>query len=434
MTVEAQTIAPCRQKLVINATAEETRGPYNKIIADFTKYGQPPGFRAGKAPRHIIERHYQAEIKREVNRSMVGEFYRKAVKDQNITAIDIVDVDAVLFSPATGLSFTVTVDVAPEFKLPKYTGVPVTVAKHEVSEADVTAQVDRMRNIFAERKDVTDRPAEKTDLVTFEYEATADGQPLAETLPNLPMFTGQKEYMMEIGKPDPLPQEFDKALTGATIGETAVFDVKYPKDFAAQELAGKKVNYTATVKGIRSVIPLSDEDFLKRLNFAKGLDAFKDEIRADLEKRAEAQIRRETTEAVFKYLDMKCKFELPKIETANETNRTVRSMVSDIMQRGGTQEEIVNHRDDLIKQASDVAERRLRLRYILARIADEEKIETTDKELNDRLTALAMENRQPVEKVRAEIESNYGLEALRQDIRIDKANKLVVDQADVKIK
>ncbi len=432
MTVDVQTIAPCRQKLIITVPAEETRAPYDEIISMFTRQGNPPGFRAGKAPRPVIERYYRGEIDKEVKRTLIGKFYRKALEQEKITAVDIVDVGSVLFTPATGATFTVTIDVAPEFKLPKYKGIPVKIEEMKVSDQDVADQIARLRKMFAERKDVAGSGAQKEDLLTLDYTGAVDGKPLAEIVPDLVTLAGGKEHVMELGNPAPLPLEFDDALTGAKPGDTVTFDAMFAKDFYVPALQGVKVAYTATVTALRRAEPMSAEAFLDKIRFTKGMDAFQADIRADLEKRNAAHQREAKFDVIAQYLDGKCKFDLPKQETANEVNRTARTMLNDIIQRGATREQIEEHRDALLKNASDTAERRLRLRYILSRIADEEKIEGSDKEVHQRLQQIAYENRQPVDKVRAEIEKNYGLEAVRLDIRIQKVIDLLVNESESK--
>jgi len=431
MTVDVQTIAPCRQKLIITVPAEETRAPYDDIIAMFIRHGNPPGFRAGKAPRAVIERHYRADIDKEVRQSLIGKFYRRALEQEKITAVDIVDVGSVLFTPATGATFTITIDVAPEFKLPQYKGIPVKVEEKPVAEQEVDDQITRMRKMLATHTDVKDAPAQFEDAATVDYEAALNGKPLAETVPNLPVLTGVKGHVITLGESAPLPKEFD-ALVGAKPGETVSFEATFPKDFPIPELQDATVNYTATLVSLRRPEPLDDATLLEKIQFAKGMDALRQNIREELEHRNTARQRNAKFDIIAQHLVSRCKFDLPKIETAQEVNRTAQSMMTNIIQSGATREQIEEHRDTLLQNASDTAERRLRVRYILSRIADEEKITATDQEVDQRLRQIAYENRQPFEKAKAEIEKNYGLEAVRQEVRIHKAIDILVDAAETK--
>jgi trigger factor len=156
------------------------------------------------------------------------------------------------------------------------------------------------------------------------------------------------------------------------------------------------------------------------------MEALRADIRSDLERRAAARRRELKFEQITQHLASRCTFDLPTLEAAHEVNRTARGMISHYAQSGATREQLEENRDALLKNASTIAERRLRMRYILSRIADEEKITATDQEVNQRLRQIAYENRQPFEKAKAEIEKNYGLEAVRQEVRINKAIDVLV--------
>ena len=432
MTVDVQAVAPCRQKLIITVPADETRGPYDEIIAMFTRNGNPPGFRAGKAPRHIIERHYRAEIDKEVKRSLVAKFYHKALEQEKIAAVDIVDVASVLFSPATGATFTVTIDTVPEFKLPQYKGIPAKVEETAVTERDVDESLEHMRRSFADYADVADgSPAQKDDIALIDYEGSLDGKPLAEAVPNLPLLAGAKGHPHVLGGGNgALPPAFDDALTGARAGETVAFDAAFEPDFYVPALQGATVKYTATLQALRRPGPMDDAALLEKIKFTKGIEAFRANLRANLEQRAAARARDAKFQVIAQHLDARCKFDLPKIEAANEVNRAARDMVARYIQGGATSEQIEENRDALLQSASSTAERRLRMRYILTRIASEEGIEATDQEVEGQLQAIAYENRQPVEKVRAELEKKYGsLEVLRLDVRIQKTVDLLVNES-----
>ena len=429
MTVDVQTIAPCRQTLAITVPPDETRGPYDVVVASFIRRGNPPGFRSGKAPRAVIERHYRAEIDKEARQSLLWTFYRKAIEREKITAVDIIEIGSTRFSPATGLEFTITLDVAPEFQLPQYKGIPVNAPETPVTNSDVEEQVDRMRRMFATPVDVAGRPAQSGDLATVDYEGARDGRPLAETLPGLDLLTGVKGHVIELGDCAPLPPEFNDALVGAEPGATVPFEAKFAEDFAVAELRGATVAYTATLKALRQAIPLDDAALLEKIRIAKDMDALRADIRADLQRRNDANQRERKFQQIAQHLASRCAFDLPTSETANEVNRTARNIITRHIQSGATREQIEENRDALLQDASNTAERRLRMRYILSRVADEEKITASDAEVGQRLAEIARENRQPAEKVRAEIEKNHGLEALRQDVRIRKAIDLLVSES-----
>jgi len=149
MKVDTRANGPCRVKLIVKAEAAETRPDYEEIVTLYVQKGRLPGFRPGKAPRPVVENRYRADIDADVRSRLIGKFYREAIKDAKLAAVAVVDVTDVIFSPETGISFVALVDVAPEIKLPKYKKIPLKVETPAVTDEQVNAQVDRLRNMMA---------------------------------------------------------------------------------------------------------------------------------------------------------------------------------------------------------------------------------------------------------------------------------------------
>ena len=275
MKVETQKAGDCRLKLIINAGPEETRPDYEKITREYVKHGRVPGFRPGKAPLDVITRRYQREMDEDVRQQLIARFYRQAVEEQKLDVANIVDVSDVLFSPGTGISFVLTVDVAPEFKLPKYQKLPLKINTVSVDEAGVDQSMATLRNSLT-RYEATDTPVAEGDMVRIDYTATSGGKPLASRRRQR-RFAEGTDFWMQAAEPEFVPG-INGVLVGLAVNDTRELDVKFPKDFANEALRGVKAQYTITVKAVSRGVPPTDEMLLQMTGF-ESLEALRERVR-----------------------------------------------------------------------------------------------------------------------------------------------------------
>jgi trigger factor len=427
MKVDTKNSGACRVKLIVKAEAAETRPDYEEIVNLYVQKGRLPGFRPGKAPRPVVEHRYRADIDADVRNRLIGKFYREAIKDAKLAAVAVMDVTDVIFSPETGISFVALVDVAPEFKLPKYKKIPLKIETPVVTDDQVKAQVDRFRNMMARYEDASDQPAARGDLICIDYTGTCDGKPLQESVPDAAGIAGGVDFWAHVDEPEFIPG-LALALEGLKSGDTKEIKVKFEKDFHLEALRGRKVEYHVMAKNVRRRILPSDEDVCQRTGFAN-LDELRVRSRKELLAAAEQREQARQQQEVVDFLLKRTEFDLPESVVAEETNLTVRSMVRDIVGRGATHEDIAKNREAIQGAAASAAKERVRLRYILSRIAEEEKIQVADAEVDQRLQVMAAQYRMPVEKLRATIEERHGFESLTADIRNEKALAQLVEEA-----
>lgn len=430
MKVETQPSSACRMKLTIRAEAAETRADYEEIVGLYVKQGRLPGFRAGHAPRQVVEHRYHREIDGDVRNRLIGKFYHQALAESKMAAVAVVDVTDVIFSPETGLSFVALVDVAPEFKLPKYKKIPLKVETPVVTEEQISAQVDRLRNMLAKYEDAPGAAAARGDLACIDYTATCDGKPLLELFPDAAALAGGVDFWAQVDEPEFIPG-VALALEGAKAGDERTVTVKFEKDFHLEAVRGRKAVYQLKVKNVRRRVLPADEDVCKRVGL-ENLAALRESTRKNLLATAETRELNRQRQEVVDFLLKRTEFDLPQSAVADETNQTVRSMLHDMVNRGGTREDLEKNRDAILEAATTASKDRVRLRYILARIAEEENIQAADAEVEQRLRDLAAQHRMPVEKLRADIEERHGLEALRSDLRAEKALARLIEEAKAK--
>ena len=429
MKVEMKNVGTCRVKLVIKAEPAEIHKDYESVTQRYLREARVRGFRLGKAPRAVIEREYHQEINRDIRQQLVSVFSRRAVEEQKLALVSMVDVGDILFSSETGISFVLTCDVAPEFKLPKYQKIPLKITEPAVDDAAVENQVAQLRQRMATYEDgVADVAVVQGDVVRIDFTAVSDGKPLKEVTEEAAMFSEGTGFWMQVSEPEMIPG-VSLAVAGMKIDEEKVIKTKFPKDFKLEALQGVKATYTIKVAGFRHQIPATDEEMCQQLK-SDDIDAVRTMLREQMQQQAEVAEKRRREQEVIDFLLKKTEFDLPESEVAEETGHTVRTMVNTMMSRGGsTREDLEKTRDELLATATTTAKDRLRLRYILARIAEDAKVEVADSDVDGKIKEFAVQQQTTPEKMRETIETRYGIEGLRADVRAEKTLEFLINSA-----
>lgn len=431
MKVTLEDGGPCRKVIHIHAPAETVHPEYDKVVAEFAKVARVDGFRVGKAPQAIVARNFTRAIAEETRERLIPRLYRDALKQEAITPVSIVSVDNVALSPNEGLRFKVVVDIPPEFKLPKYRKVPLKENPVEVTDSAVDEAYKRLMDRFARFEEVADRPAREGDLVMVDYRGECEGKPLAEVAPEAAGLGEGKDFWVMLGEPEFLPG-FVKGLQGAAIGETRAIKVEFPAGFRVSSMQGKTADYTVQIKAIREKIaPVVDAEFFKRFEVDSDA-ALKAKLRQQLIEAAEQTEKNRQKSDLVKFLLENTELDVPQSVVDEETDLTIRSTVRRIAMEGGSREQIREMRESIVSSAARTATERVKVSYILSRIADEEKIEVAEAEMDERVEAMAKDYGMTPEKMRAELEKRNGMEALKSDLRAEKTLDTILASARVK--
>ncbi len=432
MKVEQQKAGDCRIKLVINVGAEDARPDYEKIVGEYVAHARLPGFRPGKAPRAVILRRFERELDEDVRRALIARFHRQAIEQEKLDVVNIVDVSDVLFSVETGISFVLTVDVAPVFKLPKYHKIPLKVNAVEVTEPQIDEQVNVLRRSMT-RYEAADAPVAAGDMAQIDYTATTDGKPLGEVYPDSGRFAAATGFWTHAAEPSFIPGLVD-VLIGMKAGDNRALAVKFPKDFALESLRGVKAAYSLTVQAVRAALPPDDGELVKQVGI-ESMDELRRRLRENLEQEAARAEEQRQRQEISDYLLKKADFPLPQSVVAQETQRVLRQMLGEIGQRPGASEFVEKNRETLLSNASQAATTRVRLSTILGAIAAAEKIEATEAEVNAELAAAASyyasrgEKDMTPAKLRERMEESGGLQQVAHEIRDGKVMKWLLDDA-----
>jgi trigger factor len=433
VNVQLNNVSDTRKSLVVTLDPSEVDGVHQTVVAEVSKFARLPGFRPGKVPAAIVAKRFAKEIAEEFKQKVVAKAYRDGLDEKKLDVLNIVDVqpgDVAAGSPAT---VTVTLDVRPDFTLPEYVGLPTEVAPVESTEAEVDQIIEGLRGERAEFKPA-DRPAAKGDYVKLAYEGKIDGQPIVELAADKQIYGKVPQTWEEVeGANEGVIPGLGKQLAGLKAGDKKDVTIVFPGEFApVPALAGKTAVYAIDVQEIRErVLPPLDEAFFKA-NQADDLDALKTSIRSHLKLQKESQNRAEQRRQVSEALASKVEFSVPDSLVENETQSVLRQFIEENMRRGVPQEQFEKDKKQLFDGARKAAAKRVKIQLMLAKIAEAEKLQVSEQDIDAFIYRESVRTQQKPEKlVKALTNDREQLRSIQQSIIFDKAVDFLVSKATV---
>src|ERR1700736_3990493 len=407
--------------LKIELPAEEVSKEWDAIANSFARFAKIPGYRPGKAPRTLIDKRFRKEIQEEVTKKLVSKSYREAIEQKKLRVASLTNLEDVQFGEDKSMRFQATVVTAPEFKLPAYKNIPVELPDTKVTEAEIDATIERLRDQTADFVDVPERGAQMEDFVVIDFEGTVEGKPISEVASNASKnLHGGKKFWLRLA-PDNFLPKFCEQVVGQKPGESRTVIVDFAADFPVKELAGKQASYAVTVGEIKQkVLAPMDDDLAAKLMPGKTLVDLRRIIGHDLEHEKEHEVERAKESQIMKYLHERVQFDLPSSLLKNETRRALGELVQRNRARGVPDEMLKEKEQELIQGAAGLAAARLKTNFILHRIAEREKIEVSREDVDRRIREGAARYNVSVEKMRKELEQHDGLNTLTEQILLGK--------------
>jgi trigger factor len=429
MKVKVEKAGPCRKILNVELPAETVAGEFAQVVDAWAAAAALPGFRKGKAPRALVEAHYAKDIEEEVKERLIGSSYRTALKQEALDPVAILDLEAKLVK-GKPLTYKVTLDVPPEFKLPKYKGLALKAENMEVTEAMVQQRLDQLLDQMAKYEPVTGRPVRKSDLAQVDYEGTCDGRPLGGGDPKTAGLGQGKDFWVMADENAFLPG-FDTGLLGMAVGEQREISVPFPADFKVKAVAGRTALYRVTLQAIREKkLPALDAALLKEFQ-VETETALRAKIREALQEEARLREKSRMKDEICRTLLSKTDLDLPESLVQEEIQRVFTSVVRENLVRGVAREKIAEQREQLRTAAEKSARDKVKLGYILHRVAEEEKVAVTDVEVEAEIGRLAARYRMPADELRKILEEKNELKGLQLELRLNKTLDLILEHVKV---
>ncbi len=421
MKIEVEKQPGSVSSLQIELPPEEVSKEWDAIANSFARFAKIPGYRPGKAPRSVIEKRFRKEIQDELTKKLVSKSYHEAIEQEQLRVASLANIEDVQLGDDKSMRFRATVVTAPEFELPEYKNIPVELPETEVSEAEIDAALERLRDQSADFVDVPERGLQIGDFAVIDFEGSSDGKPISEIAPQASKnLHGGKKFWLHLA-PDNFLPKFCEQMVGQKPGETRTVNVEFAADFPMKELAGKRASYIVSVREIKEkVLPALDDDFASKLITGKTLADLRHMIEHDLAHEKEHGRERAKEGQVVKYLHERIQFELPPALLKNETRRVLAELVQRNRERGIPDEMLKDKEKELIESAAALAAHRLKTNFILHRIAERENIRASREDINAQMREAAVRYNVSVEKMRKELQEHDGLETFAEQILLGK--------------
>jgi trigger factor len=415
-------------KIEVEVTPQELKEAFDSKLRELVREVRIPGFRPGKAPATMVQQKLgdEAILADGIEEAMSGWFVQ-AMIDLELEAVDRPDIDLGEEMPSVDkpLTFSAEVMVMPEIKLGEYKGLKVPKDSVEVSEEEVAERVERLRNEFAELQPVEGRVVQASDFVLADFQATLDGEPVAEL--------EAADYLFEVGAGQIFP-EVEEQVVGMGAGETKSFAVALSEDVPSVELAGKTVEFTLSLKEIKEkLLPEVTDDWVAEVAEFKTVDEFRADVKSRMQAAKSYTAAQKYHAAAVAKAAENVTVELPEVVVQREAAEMLGELRDSIQARGLTLEGYMAATgmplERLVESMMPRAGQNVKTKLVLDAIAKAETLEVSEEELQVAVEQMAAANRLEVKEVQKRLRKNGRMEELRVQMLRDKAAEFVVEHA-----
>jgi trigger factor len=412
--------------LSVEVPQEAVARMYERTLKRLAGEVQIPGFRKGKVPRAmVLSRLGEEYVRGETLNDALPEWYDTALKEAEVDAVSMPDLDLGDFDETTAFSFKATVQVRPTPVLGEYKGLEVPKREIEVTDGQVEAQLAMLQERFASLQPVEDRPVKHGDFVLMDLAGSSAGQPIEGAQAN--------DYMAEIGRGNLIPG-FEEALQGVGHGQQKSFDLTFPEDYHAEELRGTPVTFDVTVKEIKEkVVPELDDQLATEASEFATIAELRADVRARLETAAASSAEQEFRARALDAAVERATVTVPPAMIERQAHDLFHDLEQEVGERGLTMESYLallqKTQKEVEEEMQPRAEHVIKRRLVLEAVIEAEGLEVSDDEIRERIKADAeLLGRDPNQLV-LDVYKSGRHEQLREELLIAKAVDVIAESA-----
>jgi trigger factor len=413
-----------KREIQVEVPADEVTRTTDSLVQKYQKLARLPGFRRGHVPASIIKQRFAEDIKSEVVETLVPRYFRQEAEKQGLIPVSQPRVSDLHIHDGEPLRFKANFEVMPEIKVSGYKELRADKADISVTDAEVEQALSDLREQHATFTNVEGRALADGDFAQVSLDGIPKGDEEAKPV-------HMDEILVEIAGKGTM-QEFTDNLRSASPGDERSFDVVYPQDYSDQRLAGKTLTYSVKVQSIKhKSLPEVNDDFAKELGAEfPTLEELKKRIRENIEAEKKHRAEHEAKDKLVAELVKRNDFTVPEALVDRQVDlrleRGLRALVAQGMRTEDMKKMDLNR---LRAGQRDQAVQEVKASLLLDRIADEEKIEVGDEEINQEVEALARQSKQTPEAIRARLTRDGALDRIRNRIRNEKTLNFLYHQS-----
>lgn len=407
-------------ELEITVGAEKFNEAMKKAYAKNVKKFNIPGFRKGKAPMQIIKKFYgEGVFYEDAINYCCDDTYPKAISENNIKPVDYPQIDIVQIGEGKDFIYKAEVSTYPEVELGEYKGVEVKEISYEVTEEEVQERLKSVQDSNARIEEKKDGAVEKGDIAVIDFKGYVDGA----------AFEGgeAKDYELEIGSGSFI-DNFEDQLVGLKIGEEKEVVVNFPEEYGREDLNGKEAKFEVKINNIKfKELPALDDEFAKEVSEFETLEAYKEDLVKQMKEINDFRAKKELEEAVIDKVCENAKMEIPEVMIEKEIDMMLKDLEMRLKYQGLDLEayyEYTNNTEEKVREfMRENAEKRVKTELVISKIAEIEKIEATEEEINEKAKEMAKQyGEENIEKTAELIAKSQG-----NLLKIDIVNEKVID-------
>lgn len=425
MKTSVEAISPVKKKLTIEIEAIEVDKKVDAAYSALGKRAKVPGFRPGKIPRNIMERHFGQQVVDSVTKDLVNETLPKAVEETETFPLTMPVVENEIIKKGQTFKYSAIMEVKPEFDLKNYMGLQVEKEIFSVSDEKVEKQLEEIRWANGQLKPLEeDRGAQKDDYAVLAYEGFEGDQPIEGVK--------SENFLLKIGSNDFHP-DFEKALIGRKKDDEIDITVRFEDDHQNVKLAGKEVAFKVKVQEIKVMeLPELNDDFAKTLGADfEDLAALREKLQEEMTKREEKRIDAEVKKRLIKQIAEGVDFELPESLVESEIRFGIENLKQNLVRAGADMEKAGFHEERLKTEFRPAAESRVKDMLILGEVAKQNDLSVGESELAESFREMSERTGQEVQVLRQYYEANRLIDTYRQSLLEEKTLNYLVNGATI---
>ncbi|MFR1425607.1 MAG: trigger factor, partial [Clostridium sp.] len=386
MSVQVEKLEKSMAKLTITVEAAKFDAAVDSAYQKNKGKIALPGFRKGKAPRAMIEKMYGTGVFFEdAANELIPEAYETAAKESELEIVAQPEIEVTQMDKGTDFIFTATVAIKPEVTLGDYKGIEVEKKEAEVSEEEITAEIDKAREANSRLITIEDRATEDGDTVIIDFDGYVDGK----------QFEGgyAEDYTLVLGSHSFI-DNFEDQLVGKNLGEDVEVNVTFPEEYHVDELKGKPALFKVKIKEIqKKELPELDDDFAQDVSDFDTLDEYKADVEKKILENKENQIKREQEDQIIEKIIENAQMEIPQQMIAAQTRQMTQEFAQRLQSQGLSLEQYMQFTgltpQKMMEDLEPQALKRIQSRLVLEAVVAAENIEASDEEIDKELENMA---------------------------------------------
>ena len=425
MSVQVENLEKNMAKLTIEVAAEEVEKAIQAAYLKEKGKISMPGFRKGKVPRAMIEKMYGTGVFFEdAANELIPEAYETAAKESELEIVAQPEIEVTQMDKGTDFIFTATVAIKPEVTLGDYKGIEVEKKEAEVSEEEITAEIDKAREANSRLITIEDRATEDGDTVIIDFDGYVDGK----------QFEGgyAEDYTLVLGSHSFI-DNFEDQLVGKNLGEDVEVNVTFPEEYHVDELKGKPALFKVKIKEIqKKELPELDDDFAQDVSDFDTLDEYKADVEKKILENKENQIKREQEDQIIEKIIENAQMEIPQQMIAAQTRQMTQEFAQRLQSQGLSLEQYMQFTgltpQKMMEDLEPQALKRIQSRLVLEAVVAAENIEASDEEIDKELENMASMYQMEIDKLK-ELIGDDEKKQIGMDLAVQKAVEFVVKEA-----